>query len=162
MSLRLTSSSTIRHHLRALGSRIPHQWTNIALLLPVVIFLALYVVNERRSERIKTELEYERVVWPQYFGFPEWYGKPSNREPLADGEGQEAREEGVVPWSSLRTSHDDTERPVRVLGLIRECLGHLQSVPRRTYSAIQLPTLACINRLSFSITWQIPASSRNI
>ncbi|KAI5455341.1 hypothetical protein NCC49_000155 [Naganishia albida] len=119
MSLRLTSTSTstIRHHLRTLGSRIPHQWINIALLLPVAVFLALYAVNERRSGRIKSELEYERVVWPQYFGFPEWYRKPS-LDRFAAGEERELEKDSVLPGKSLKTFTEPLQRPIRVLGLI--------------------------------------------
>jgi hypothetical protein len=127
MSLRLTSSATIRHHLRTLGSRIPHQWTTIALLLPVVVFLTLYIVNERNSARIRSELEYERVVWPQYFGFPGWYGKPRGRDDLTADQAQEVREEGSLPWNPLRGAQEDIKRPVRVLGVIRECYSHFSS-----------------------------------
>lgn len=127
MSLRLTSSATIRRHLRALGARIPHQWTTIALLLPVVVFLTLYIVNERNSARIRSELEYERVVWPQYFGFPGWYGKPRGRDGLAADQAQEVREEGTLPWNPLRGAQEDIKRPVRALALIRECYSHFSS-----------------------------------
>lgn len=145
MSLRLTSSPTIRHHLRALASRIPHQWTTIALLLLVAVFLTLYVVNERHSARIRSELEYERVVWPQYFGFPGWYGKPSGRDDLAAGEGQEIGEESILPWNSLRKAQEHIERPVRVLGLIREYYSHLSSfsdvlIPSSSFESPSEPT----------------------
>lgn len=154
MSLRLTSTSTstIRHHLRTLGSRIPHQWINIALLLPVAVFLALYAVNERRSGRIKSELEYERVVWPQYFGFPEWYGKPS-LDRFAAGEERELEKDSVLPGKSLKTSTEPLQRPIRVLGLIRECQSLLE-LSQLSYGAFQLRILTCISRQSFYITWR--------
>lgn len=131
MNLRFPSSATLRHHVRALGCRIspfvvslPHQLTNILLLLPVLVFLTLYLYNERQSARIKTQLEYERVVWPQHFGFPEWYGKPRVLDYAESDEaigGKEERTEDVLPWNSEIEREARTDgQPTRILGLIRE------------------------------------------
>jgi hypothetical protein len=132
MNLHLPPPSAIRHHLRALGTRIspfifslPNQIVNILLLLPVLVFLGLYLYNLRQSSHIRTDLEYEKVVWPQYFGFPDWYGKPEAPIPIAaeDAEGEEGllRLAMETPWHPGESDKDRTHgRPKRILGLIRE------------------------------------------
>jgi hypothetical protein len=130
MNLHLPPPSAIRHHLRALGTRIspfifslPNQIVNILLLLPVLVFLGLYLYNLRQSSHIRTDLEYEKVVWPQYFGFPDWYGKPE--APFAAGD--EEREKKVLvlstetPWNPGESLNvGKLVRPRGILGLIRE------------------------------------------
>ena len=132
MSLHLLGPSAIRHHLRALGTRIspfhvslPNQTVNILLTLPILVFLALYIYNQRKSAHVKTALGFEKVVWPQYFGFPDWYGKPE----VLSGTGEAGNDEGPSlqaiesPWNLDQPSKDITHGHFkRILGLIRKCL----------------------------------------
>lgn len=130
MNLHLPLPSAIRHHFRALGTRISplffslhNQAVNILLLLPVVAFLALFVYNHRQSAQIKTDLEYERVVWPQYFGFPDWYGRPETPSGTEDADSEEGSLRGAVetPWNPGESFKDITHgQPRRILGLVRE------------------------------------------
>jgi hypothetical protein len=130
MNLHLPPPSAIRHHLRALGTRIspfifslPNQIGNILLLLPVLVFLGLYLYNLRQSTHIRTDLEYEKVVWPQYFGFPDWYGKPEAPFAAGDAEGEEGllRLATETPWHSGESFNvGKLAQPRRILGVIRE------------------------------------------
>ena len=130
MSSHLLAPSAIRHHLRALGTRIspffvslPNQVVNILLVLPALVFLVLYIYNERQSAHVKTALEFEKVVWPQYFGFPDWYGRPqappvSEEAVSPDASSLQAIE---TPWNPEESRKAVThEHPRRILCLIRE------------------------------------------
>lgn len=100
-------SSSIRLQLRTLANHLPslsHQSGNILLLLPILVFLSLYLYNAHLAGRIKTKEGYEQVVWPGQFGFPQWYSDPRGRE--------------LVPW--VDETQEEGKQPVRLLGILRE------------------------------------------
>lgn len=103
------SSSTTRHHIRTLANHLPsfsHQSGNILLLLPILIFLSLYLYNTHLAGRLRMEKGYEQVVWPAEFGFPWFYTDPKGGKDL-------------VPW--VEEPRETSSRGhVRLVGVLRE------------------------------------------